>query len=115
MIYFSFSLSHLAISLDDQVPTNLQGAAINPNTIRLTWQPSTTRCDILGYKISYYFLDSSTKTIALEGADIAEVMRGKGVTSNSTGDRPAVLAGCHCLAHRPEPVGFEAVPNAVDM
>ena len=75
MIYCLLPLPHVAISLDDQVPTNLQGEAVNPNTIRLAWQPSATRCDILGYKISYYFLDSSTKNIALEGADVAEVIR----------------------------------------
>ena len=58
-----------AITLDDQLPSMFRAEISDDFTATLTWAPARFHCDILGYKIQYFFEGKFAKSVQLEGAD----------------------------------------------
>nr|XP_054752325.1 uncharacterized protein LOC129257911 [Lytechinus pictus] len=50
-------------------PSNLKTEALSPDTIRVSWTPSSYRCDVTGYTISY-------SPVGIGGNELTEVIEG---------------------------------------
>ncbi|XP_077864850.1 cubilin-like [Saccoglossus kowalevskii] len=73
--YYVCEINRKNYTLEDMNVENVQGVALSPRSIHVTWEVSKLNCDVLGYRVKYHRLDwiGGAFIVMVDGGDSYDV------------------------------------------